>query len=463
VDKIKKFLYRLFFNNYVFCSLFVGAMLWLITVIPLNEELTKPFSDALSDFEITDLGFTKLRTSDITADTNVVIVNMGKAGNAELAAIINQLNEHKPAVIGINKILQKSGNEFEDSLLLEAIKNTKQVVLAAKLHNFDEVSNTWSDIELPDSMFLVFEHDSTSVHYATVGFTNMPTNDKDFKTTRHFFPVAKLADGTQLNFFAKELVQEVAPDKVKLFESRTNEYEVINYRGNYEQFITLDAMQVLNAEFDPTSIRNKVIMIGYLGESLEDEKFWDDYKYYTPLNKNYAGKTFPDMFETVIYANIAAQIFHNDHINVASPRLDMFINILLCFINVVIFSKLYNAAAVWWDVFSLIITLVEILVILMTTVFIFSEFNFELNLNPSIIFLIILGSFLELYYGLVLIAYQKISVKYMVVSEVQKRDKLKDVLKAGSKNIIDDLKNINIDKEKGLSEDIKNNKNQLDL
>jgi hypothetical protein len=124
---------------------------------------------------------------------------------------------------------------------------------------------------------------------------------------------------------------------------------------------------------------------------------------------------------------------------------------------------LYNAAAVWWDVFSLIITLVEILVILMTTVFIFSEFNFELNLNPSIIFLIILGSFLELYYGLVLIAYQKISVKYMVVSEVQKRDKLKDVLKAGSKNIIDDLKNINIDKEKGLSEDIKNNKNQLDL
>lgn len=464
MSKVFKFVKSLFLNDYVYCSLFVGVLMYLISVIPINEELTKPFTEALSDFEITDLGFTDLRANEPKADTNIVIVNIGRAGNAELAAMLNQINQYNPAVVGVNEILKKSGDGFADTLLQEALKNTKELVYACKLQNFSDSLGTWNDIELPDSMFIYFQHEENSFRYATIGFENMFTHDKDFKTTRHFYPTAKFRDNIPLNFFATELVDIISPEKVKKFESRAKDYEVINYTGNYDKFITLDGAQVINGEFDPSSVKNKIVIFGYLGESLMDEKFWDDYKYYTPLNKNYAGKTFPDMFETVIYANITSQILKDNHINVASLKFDIFINILICFLNVVLFSKLFHSAAVWWDLFSLIITFAEILIILMSTVFVFSFYGFEMNLNPSIIFILVLGSFLELYYGLFKVALQRLSVKFMIVQEADKRDKLKSTIKGSTKNIIDELRNINPDEASIIkSQNLKDQKNQFDL
>lgn len=442
MQKIVRFIKRLFLNDYVYCSIFVGILLWLITIIPINKELTDPFAEALSDFEITDLAFTKLKTKD-EADTNIVIVNTGRMGNAELAAMINQLNVNNPAVIGINEILYQSGDGFADSLLIDALKNTKELVFAARLENYNDSTKQFESIVHSDSIFINFPHDTNSIRYAEIGFENMFTHDRDFKTTRHFYPKANF-QGSEIKFFATELVEIISPEKVQKFMERATEYEVINYKGNYEKFTTLDAEQVLNGEFDPASIKGKIIIMGYLGESLQDEKFWDDYKYYTPLNKNYVGKTFPDMFETVIYANIASQILNDTHINVVSFKTDLILNLALCFFNVVLFSVLYHAAAVWWDVFSLIITVIETLIILLTTIYLFGEYNIDINLNPAMVFLLVLGQFLELYYGLFKIAIQKLFVKYMIVNEATKRERLEKSLKGTTKNILNDLRSIDV-------------------
>lgn len=442
MQKLLQFLKKLFLNDYVFCTLFVAALMWLISIIPINKELTEPFAEALADFEVTDLGFTKLKAKEEEADTNIVIVNIGRSDNAELAALINIINDFQPAVIGINEILKKQ-DSFSDSLLVEALINTPEVVYAARLTNYNDSLKTWTGIEVSDSVFTVFPHGESFIRYAGVGFENMFTHERDFVTTRHFFTKATL-NQQPINFFATELVEIIAPEKVDAFEKRAKEYEVINYIGNHEKFLTLDKDQVFNQEFDPASIKNKIVIMGYLGESLLDEKFWDDYKYYTPLNDKYAGKTFPDMFETVIYANITSQILNNRHIEVATPTIDMAINIVICFLNVILFSILYRAAAVWWDVFSMVITLVEIVILLLGTALVFSYYNYEINLNPSIIFILVLGNFLELYYGLVKIAIQKMSVTYMITSEVDKRRKLEKALNKAGKNALDDLRNLKI-------------------
>ncbi|MFN0050171.1 MAG: CHASE2 domain-containing protein [Cytophagales bacterium] len=419
--------------------------MWLISIIPINKELTEPFAEALADFEITDLGFTVLRAKEPEADTNIVLVNTGRMGNAELAAMINQLNANNPGVIGINEVLHKSDDTFADSLLREALKGTKELVFTAKLQNFNDSTKQWQGIEHSDSIFLNFPHELNSVRYAEVGLENMFTHERDFKTTRHFFSTANYR-GEEMKFFASELVEIVAPEKVEKFMQRANEYEIINYIGNYEKFTTLDAYQVLNGEFDPASIKNKIVIMGYMGENLQDEKFWDDYKYYTPLNKNYAGKTFPDMFETVIYANIASQILNDNHIYVVSKNVDLLINIIICILNVIMFSALFHAAAVWWDVFSLVFTLVEIVAFMLGTALVFSRYGIEINLNPSIVFVLLLGQFIELYYGLFKVALQKLSVKYMIASEADKRDKLQKSMKNTTKNAMNDLMNLDLNR-----------------
>jgi len=444
VQKFTKFIKKLFLNDYVYCALFVFALLWLITIIPINKELTEPFAEALGDFEITDLGFTVLRAKEDKADTNIVIVNTSRMGNAELAAMINQLNQYQPAVIGINEVLHQSGDYFTDSILVSALSNTKELVFAAKLKDFNDSTRQWQAIEHSDSIFMNFPHEITSVRYAEVGLENMFTHERDFKTTRHFYSKANYR-GEEMKFFASELAEILAPEKVEKFMKRANEYEVINYIGNYDKFTTLDANQVLNGEFDPSSIKGKIVIMGYLGESLQDEKFWDDFKYYTPMNKNYAGKTFPDMFETVIYANIASQILNDDHIYVVSDDLDLIINIVICLINVILFSALFHAAAVWWDIFSIIFTLIEIIVLELGTAFVFSRYGIEVNLNPSIVFVLVLGQFIELYYGLFKVAIQKLTVKYMIANEAEKRMKLKKSMKNTSKSVLDDLRNIKLE------------------
>jgi CHASE2 domain-containing sensor protein len=458
-----KFIKKIFLNDYVYCFIFVGALMWLISLLTGTAiELTNPFKEALNDFAVTDLAFTKLRVDNTEedssffgrlrvrspeADTNVVIVNTARMENAALAAVINNINQHQPAVIGINEVLHSNGNRFSDSLLIGSLKNVKKLVYAVRHEDFDSENQEHKSISAPDSMFLVFRHenDSTIFRVAEMGFENMATNDKDFKTTRHFYTNSKV-NGKNHQFFSVELAKAFSPQKVDAFMKRANDYEIINYLGNWDKFYSIDAIQALNNEFDPSIIRGKIVIMGYLGESLNDEKFWDDFKYYTPINKKYAGKTFPDMFETVIYANIVSQIVANRHINVLDTNFNLLLNIFICFINVIIFSILFHSAAVWWDLFSIVITLIEILVFLISTTLIFGYFNLQIDLNPSILFVLLLGTFLELYYGLWKVAIQKLFLRQMINAEAKKRDEINKALKGTARNVLNDLKNMNPNK-----------------
>lgn len=420
----------------------------MVSFIPIDHELTDPFGDALGDFEITDLAFTHLRAEETIADTNITIVNTGVLSRAELAEVIRKINLYHPAVIGFNEIIKKSDDNFGDSLLSASLRDVENIVYTSKLSDYDENTKEYKKLDICDTMFLQFE-DSIGVKYAETGFENMFTGERDFKTTRQFYERAKV-NGVQENFFAVELIRVISPEKVEKFMKRAQPYEIINYRGNYEKFNTIDADQALNGEFDPSIIKGKVVILGYLGASLSDEKFWDDYKYYTPLNKKYAGKTFPDMFETVIYANIASQILNNTHIDLASNSLDIALNLLICFLNVILFSKLYHSAAVWWDVFSIIISLVEILAIMIVTALVFSLYKYDINLNFSIVFALVLGNFLELYYGLFKIAIQKWTVKFRILREDRKRRALKDLVSTDANKMNKGLSDFDFNSLKNL-------------
>ncbi len=64
--------------------------------------------------------------------------------------------------------------------------------------------------------------------------------------------------------------------------------------------------------------------MGYLDRNLENQKS------FTPRNRKVAGRAYPDMFGTVIWANIIAMILNNDYIRELFTAEEFIIALLAC-------------------------------------------------------------------------------------------------------------------------------------
>ncbi|MDX2196159.1 MAG: CHASE2 domain-containing protein [Cytophagales bacterium] len=410
-----------------------------MSLIPLNKELVEPFSTALQDFEITDFVFSKNFRDEPAPDTNIVIVNIGTIDNAELGLLLNKINKYKPAAVGVNKILREDpptedGLYFNNLLLQSVLFDTKNLVMVSKLQNYDAVKKEYTSVITSDSLFTHLQNED-GIRYAELAYNNLPNTDKDFKTTRYIHRTEKL-NGVEQISFAEAIINNVAPEKVKKFKSRENEIEIINYKGNFDKFYIIDAEDALNENFDPSLIANKIVIMGYTGESFFSEKFWDSDKFYTPMNKEYAGKTRTDMYETVLLANIVSMILNEDYIEILDDRLNIIINLIISFHNVILFSLLFHAAAVWWDIFSIVLTLVEIILLQFVSIIVYGTYQTDVNLNFSIIFVLVVSTFVELYYGLFKIAMQQFDITSKIFKEETKRKKLEDIIGTNSKDIL---------------------------
>ena len=60
--------------------------------------------------------------------------------------------------------------------------------------------------------------------------------------------------------------------------------------------------------------------------------------------------------------------------------------------------------------------------------------------------MLLLGTFLELYYGLWKVAIQKLFLRQMINAEAKKRDEINKALKGTARNVLNDLKNMNPNK-----------------
>lgn len=439
ISVLFRLLKKIIFNDYVYCSLFVTALLWvLLMVFNINRDIFGPFSEALADFEVTDLAYNPDLREEPNADTNVVLVNIANFDNRSLAQLIANVNQYEPKVIGLNTTLYTSEDGLGDTLLSQVLGQVPNLVLASRLEGYSDSLKSYTQWITSDSLFTRFQDDSLTTHFPEWGYSNLPNTDRDFRTTREFNPTHTLLQ-KKVYSFGYMLSKHFDENRANNFIKRNLDKEIIKYRGNFDKFFVIDAEDALNGNFDPSLVRNKVIVMGYIGDSFFNEKFWDSKKFYTPLNKNYAGKTFPDMYETVIQANIVSMILSGEYVNRMSFTNDLLLNIIICFHNVVLFSLLFHAAAIWWDAFSMVIILVESVVMLLATVFLYSRYNLLVNLNVSLVFVLVLPNFLELYYGLFKVAIQKYAVKFMIVQEDKKRNRMKDMLKEQSSSILKDL------------------------
>jgi len=365
-------------------------------------EVLNPIGEAISDMDITDIVFSKLRKDpDALQNDDIVIVNIGNLNRQGIAQQIDIINEYHPKVVGIDAFFRQPTDNYQDSVLASVLWNTDKLVLVTKLNHYNPNTGKFDTLETSNPMFL---------ENAQMGFANLitPAKDQDnFKVCRSFTPIEYSKEGEQ-RLFALKLAELYDPEAAKRFKDRQNDVELINYGGNVvrtnnknseftNKFTVLDWMDVFEENFVPSVFEDKVVILGYLGEDLWDNS-WED-KLYTPLNMEYAGRTNPDMYGAVIHANILAMILSGNYIDSMSNRAAVVTGILLCFFNVLLFSLIYRLLPRWYDGLTKSIQLIEALVLLLITVLVFHFFSYKLNLTLGIIAVLLAGDSLEVYYG----------------------------------------------------------------
>lgn len=368
-------------------------------------DVLDPVGDALADVEITDIVYSQFR-GETEANDDIVLVNIGMLPRAGIAEQLNIISKYKPKVIGMDCMFETPKDPFGDSLLAAAIENAGNVVLASKLARCSEVTDACDTLV---GSIAYFNQKASSL-----GFANLISEAKSqdqFKTNRTFTAKEKVKNEEQYAF-SVELVSYYKPEKLENLWKRGNEYEVINYRGYGRlggKFFSLDILDVFQENFDPSIIEGKIVIFGFLGDDFSDNS-WED-KYYTPLNENYAGRTNPDMFGVTIHANIIAMILNDDYINIMSDWMSILFGILLCFLNVYLFTIIYMKKQMWYDGLTKLIQVVEVILILFIIILVFHEYQYKLNITLGIVAVLLAGDALEVYQGVIKNTYKLILIK----------------------------------------------------
>jgi CHASE2 domain-containing sensor protein len=289
-------------------------------------------------------------------------------------------------VIGIDAIFQDEKENYSDSLLADAFSRCRNLVLVSKLDKYNQTT---------DSYDTLFRSVNIFNKHASNGFANLPNDDEvSFRTIREFRPVSK-TNGTIVNSFASRIVEIYNPQALQVFNNRDNEIEKINYIGNYNKFYYLDSYQVLSGESDISFIKDKIVLMGFMGLKLNDKTFEDIY--FTPLNERYAGKAFPDMYGVVIHANIISMILNKKYIDIMPQWLSILLALVLSYISAFIIFNLKIKYKDWFSAFTKIYILIISLLNLFVGVMVLHHFNYRINLTLALAVIVLTNTIVEIY------------------------------------------------------------------
>ncbi|MEP6736600.1 MAG: CHASE2 domain-containing protein [Chryseolinea sp.] len=409
---------RKFWLDCVLATVFVFLTLWgLVSLTQMNIfNAFDSIGEALTDVELTDYVFSGLR-DDPDVDENIVIVNIGDLDRRGIAQEIQILSKYHPKVIGIDSFFDCRGlnrdtvncpalkDTLGNLMFSEAIRQAGNVVLVTKVIPSDTAKgeNIYDSLRRSDSTFKDYAY--------AEGYANLETGaayQDDVKTCRTFNPKLTV-NGDEKQAFSAAMARVYDSAKAKRFLARNNFSEVINYRGNVADYMhttnypllfpTLDVEDVLIENFVPELIRDRIVILGYLGHELGDVS-WAD-KFYTPLNKKMAGKANPDMFGVVVHANIVSMILHENYVEQMQNWQEAIMAFLICLLNVAVFSLINTNLPLYYDGITKLLQFLQLLLYSALMVLIFHWFSFKLDITITLAVVAVVGDVYEVYMSVI--------------------------------------------------------------
>lgn len=397
-------MFRKFWLDVIFGTLFIFGLMGLFNSVTAFGifDVFDPIGDAFGDMEMTDVVFSQLR-DDPVADDRVVLVNMGIVSRGELGVMLKIISQYNPACIGIDSFFYfPKEDTLGDMTLVEGLASVPNLVMAEKLlfHPEDPAQDS---IAYSWEVFNSFADANAFVNLITGAQVQ-----EDLKMCRAFLPKYDI-NGSMRVAFAVKLASYLDSTAAADFLSRNNEVEVINYRGNVldygatkfgTTFAALDVNDVFTENFTSDMIEGKIVIFCYLGKYLGDRESLED-KFYTPLNETYVGRAFPDMYGGVVHANIVSMVLNRDYIDALADWIETLLAIILCFINVALFSWIYKRLPSWYDGITKILQLMQLGGMVFIMLMLLDVYSFKIEMGIIMAPVALAGDSLEVYYGVV--------------------------------------------------------------
>lgn len=360
-------------------TLFVLLVLIFLPII-FNLDFLDPIQNTIEDFYVTDMVFSRIRDNEKTPiDTNIVLINISHLNRKGIARQINILNKYEPLAIGIDAFFKDEKSAELDIPLMKAFARTKNLILVSDLKKTDSTKSNFDTLHTSHEKF---------TQYAGTGFANFVINKGDFRTVRKFSPKEYVRDSLELSFPVK-IAQKIYPQKTKDFLDRTNDLEIINFSRNIDKYQTIDAKDVIQQAIDLDFIKDKVVLMGFLGPTIGDIVREDIF--FTPMNEQFVGKSYPDMYGMVVHANIISMVGDEDYLISLPNWMNITITFLVLYSLMVLFTYVRKRFPDWYEPVSVIIIFSVLLIIFWITIGIFYLFNVELLLREAFFAITISG------------------------------------------------------------------------
>jgi CHASE2 domain-containing sensor protein len=370
---------KIFSIDHLLSTLFVFMVLLFLPIV-FNLDFLDPIQNTIEDFYVTDMVFSRVRDKEkIEIDTNIVLVNIGNLNRKGIARQIMVINDYKPLAIGIDAFFKDEKSPEMDTPLMKAFFDAENLILVSDLKKTDSSKANFDTLHTSHEKFNQF---------AETGFANFVINSGDFRTVRKFSPKEYVDDSLELSFPIK-IASLLFPKKTKEFLSRNNELEIINYRRNINQYITLDASDVLEQKSDFSFLQGKIVLMGFLGPKLGDIVREDIF--FTPMNEQFVGKSYPDMYGMVVHANIISMIGEEDYLTSLPGWLNNVIIFLIVFFLMALFTFVRERYTEWYEPVSVIIIFAVLFIIFWIVIGIFHLFGLELMLREAFFAITISG------------------------------------------------------------------------
>jgi hypothetical protein len=363
-----------------------SASLFSDFILDGEPSLLFPEVTALADFEVTDLLF-NVREKPLP-DTNIVLVNFGDLSRRGIAKQIEKIASQKPKVLGIACNFKKLKDPEPDSLLCLSLNKIKHLVLFGKLDYKRNVNNHLFRVDKYNNN----EFDSVSYNhpkfaqYGSPGFLNLLVNPIiDRHSVCRYFMHSKNINGKKINSFAMEIANQSDPQKAREFLKRGPKPEPINYRRTMEDYTVIDASEQDSIGFiSSVKLKDKTVIMGFLGSRLEKGKITVEDKFFTPLNVAPLEKSIPDMFGVVVQANIVSMILNQDFIHYPGEWTTIFINFLIVFCHILLLTYGHKKLNAYFDLFALSLLLFQIFLFAVLRTYLFLEYSLKLDLNITV-------------------------------------------------------------------------------
>jgi len=352
VKWIRKYLFFWFDTDYFLVTLSLFVSVTVLGVVTLNMTVFDPIKKALTDFNFADLLYSRLNTDHATIDTNIVLVNIGHLDRSQIAKAVARVRKNNPKIIGFDGFFSSRRDPLIDSVLRQRFSEKDDFIMACFLTGKNELSGQFDTLETSDPYF----------DNGNRGFVNLGGSDPEISTVRSFSPMEIFRKDT-LYALSGRLVHAFKPEAFGRLIERRNQREVINYRGNIPSYVSFDVSELLDSTTDFSVIRDKIVLMGYMGESFDGPPDLEDI-YYTPMNKHISGRSRPDMYGVVIHANIVSMILKGNYINVLPGWTCTLFSFFLCYFYIVFITWLNRRYPLLFNViFPVFLLLLNVLII----------------------------------------------------------------------------------------------------